>query len=202
MNWTFAVLIVVIIFLVYRIWGARIKKYIDTLACKRCARATEYAPLASASADAFVDADTETFTSGPGDTSADAISKAESEIVPMGIVATNNGTSVASACANAADATCAHHAGDDSFNKWLQKTTIDEEAVLSHKQYVADRLAGAEGTGGPMIVDRHESYDVVPWYGLSRPQRVPIRTPQQVPDIDVTRYPKAQSFRITTGVYS
>jgi hypothetical protein len=82
------------------------------------------------------------------------------------------------------------------FSEWVARQTLDARIIESNRAFVADRMGNPQTwTGASFSPDRHESYDAVPWQGLSRPSRVPIASPDQIPDIDMTNNPAQQRVR-------
>lgn len=81
------------------------------------------------------------------------------------------------------------------FSEWAMYQTLDPRIVASNKQFVADRLGNPQTwTGATYSPDRHDTYDAVPWRGLGRPTRVSVGSPDQIPDLDTSRYPAAKKF--------
>lgn len=82
------------------------------------------------------------------------------------------------------------------FSEWAMYQTLDPRIVASNKQFVADRLGNPQTwTGATYAPDRHDTWDAVPWRGLSRPARVAVSSPDQIPDLDTNRYPITKKFR-------
>lgn len=82
------------------------------------------------------------------------------------------------------------------FSEWAMYQTLDPRIVASNNQFVADRLGNPQTwTGASYSPDRHDTWDAVPWRGLSRPARVEVSSPDQIPDIDTNRYPTTKKFR-------
>jgi hypothetical protein len=80
--------------------------------------------------------------------------------------------------------------GSMDFAEWTAAHAIDQRIVQSNREFVADRMGDNQSwTGATWSPDRHESYDAVPWQGLARPSRVPVMSPDQIPDIDMTLNP-------------
>ncbi|MFA5176694.1 MAG: hypothetical protein WC440_00925 [Candidatus Omnitrophota bacterium] len=80
--------------------------------------------------------------------------------------------------------------GNLDFAEWTAAHAIDQRVVQSNREFVADRMGNNQSwTGATWSPDRHESYDAVPWQGLARPCRVPVMSPDQIPDIDMTLNP-------------
>ncbi|MCK9604611.1 MAG: hypothetical protein M0R66_09665 [Candidatus Omnitrophica bacterium] len=82
-----------------------------------------------------------------------------------------------------------------AFSDWAAKQTLDSRIFASNKQFVEDRLGNPQTwTGATFSPDRHDTYDAVPWRGLSRPTRVAVHSPDQIPDLDMTRNPSTKKF--------
>lgn len=97
--------------------------------------------------------------------------------------------------ASSASDTCATTGGESvsgnlDFAEWSAARAIDPRIVQSNREFVADRMGNNQSwTGATWSPDRHESYDAVPWQGLARPCRVPVMSPDQISDIDMTLNP-------------
>lgn len=86
------------------------------------------------------------------------------------------------------------------FADWVMNQTVDARVIASNKQFVADRMGNPQTwTGATRSPDRHDSYDAVPWRGLSRPARVAVDAPDQLPDIDTDKNPTEKKFRWASG---
>lgn len=82
------------------------------------------------------------------------------------------------------------------FSEWAMYQTLDPRIVASNQQFVADRLGNPQTwTGATYSPDRHDTYDAVPWRGLSRPAQVAVQSPDQIPDLDTGRNPIVKKFR-------
>lgn len=155
-------------------------------------------PVDSTPADALPSADPATAQRIPADVatlSGEAKKEAlEQKLITEGIAGTNGGDSMCSG-----DLSFAQNdfgvAGIE-FTDWAMLQTLDPRIVASNQQFVADRLGNPQTwTGATYSPDRHDSYDAVPWRGLSRPARVATYSPDQVPDIDTGRNPVVKKFR-------
>jgi hypothetical protein len=89
------------------------------------------------------------------------------------------------------------------FVDWSMQATLDPKIIESNKQFVKERLGNpGSWTGAAFSPDRHDTYDAVPWCGLSRPSAVDVNSPDQIPDIDMNRNPDQKKFRWDSAVYS
>lgn len=80
------------------------------------------------------------------------------------------------------------------FSDWTVQS-LDPKIIESNKQFVKDRLGNpGSWTGATFSPDRHDTYDAVPWQGLSRPTAVAVNAPDQIPDIDLDRNPERKRF--------
>lgn len=78
------------------------------------------------------------------------------------------------------------------YKDYVASQAVDDKVIENHLQFVRDRKGlGPEATfvtGRVFSPDSHDSYDPIPWVGLSRPQYVQQCNPTQVPDIDTNLY--------------
>jgi len=122
----------------------------------------------------------------------------ETVMINDGIQAANG--TLASAC----DTSC-HLANQSDFGKssdfreWAISQSIDPRIIESNRKFQEERPSGAR-TGLTYSVDAHDTYDAVPWRGLSRPTAVKIHSPDQLPDIDTDRYPQSKRVVWSSGV--
>lgn len=88
---------------------------------------------------------------------------------------------------------------DPGFVQWVDSIGVDSATRESHRQYVEERTGNEQtnalGTTRPL--DRHDTYEAVPWRGLSRPARVAVDSPMQLADIDYERFPEQSRVRWT-----
>ena len=180
-------LLVVIVILVVYFFTSGLHKKVTAKACEMHARMTESAPASAKQSDAPADKKEQLATA-----------LVDEGIVSSGGEACNVGANVATPYADHDYGTASSH-----FVDWAMQATLDPKIVESNKQFVKDRLGNpGSWTGATFSPDRHDTYDAVPWYGLSRPSAVNVNSPDQIPDIDMDRNPDRQKFRWDSAVYS
>ena len=98
---------------------------------------------------------------------------------------------------NDCDGTSELYARED-YADVAKTMAVESSTIKSHHEFVMDRLANGSSQGRTFSPDSHDSYDAVSWVGIrGRPQRVAIGDPTQVPDIDLSMFPKEQRLRWT-----
>jgi hypothetical protein len=67
------------------------------------------------------------------------------------------------------------------YKDWVASQSIDPTVIKNHAEFVADRqkLSGSNILGKTMSPDNH-SADQILWWGLRRPQAVPVCNPTQI----------------------
>lgn len=124
-----------------------------------------------------------------GTTSTSKTDTLETKMIAEGIAAVN-------ACTTSTPfASSDYGLPGSTFTEWAIDQTLDPRIIESNREFVADRLGNPQTwTGATYSPDRHDTYDPVPWRGLARPTRVGVDSPDQIPDIDIGRYPASKKF--------
>jgi hypothetical protein len=121
-----------------------------------------------------------------------------------GLQNTDSASTAVDSCADSiSDDSLFRSIGDEPYAEWIADTSIDPSTVESHRQYVEDRMGDPQtqslGTSRPL--DRHDTYDAVPWMGLARPSRVEVDSPDQLADIDYGRFAERKRVSWNSDVY-
>lgn len=199
------VLLVIVIVVVYLFATGYYKRLLDMTAHMAPSASADVAP---ASADQAAPS-----TSAPVSASAPAATAAgvaemkreglEAIMIDDGIRATNGEACIAGSAVATPYATTDYGRGGMQFTDWAIGATIDPKIIESNKQFVAERMRNtATWTGATYSPDSHDTYDAVPWRGLTRPSAVFVGSPDQMPDIDMKRNPKTQRVRWDSAVSS
>ena len=78
------------------------------------------------------------------------------------------------------------------YREFVASKTLDSKTVDNHNEFVKDRMDKyGNWTGRTMAMPDWEEPDQIKWIGIrGRPQGVPVRNPDQVPDINYDWYSK------------
>lgn len=184
-------LLVIVIVIVYLYASGYYKHLLDmTAGFARTSDASPVpqstAPIVSETAPAAIAADAAT-------TKQEGLAAA---MLDDGIRAANGDACVAGSAVATPYATTDYGRGGMQFTDWAIAATVDPKIIESNKQFVAERAKNtATWTGATYSPDSHDTYDAVPWRGLSRPSAVFVGSPDQLADIDMKRNPQVQRFR-------
>jgi uncharacterized membrane protein len=201
--WILLVIIVILIYLYAS--SSEIKKLVDGMIVGAYDRVALMIAGASANkstpveADAGVVASTDASASAPV-TTADKKEALERRFIIEGVQNAESASSSVDPCAASTEDVYGD-ADEGTFKTWMMQTSIDPSTVASHMRYVSERAADpqSQALGVARPAERHEASDAVPWRGLSRPSRVAVGAPDQVPDIDMDQSPATQRFTWDSG---
>lgn len=178
-------LLIVVIIIIYLYTSGMYKKVLDCISPAQSAPSDVTTSDATSSAST-TSADISTLT---GEAKQEAL---EQKLLSDGIT----GTNCESCEGDLSFATNDFGAPGIQFSDWAMSQTLDPRIVASNQQFVNDRLSNPQTwTGATYSPDRHDTYDAVPWQGLARPARVAINSPDQIADIDTSRYPVVSQLR-------
>lgn len=183
-NWVLLVLVIIIIYLFAVSSGNSLTRFIG------CAGASDAGAGASESTGAGASdasAGTGTGTGAGADSSRETLAR---RMIAEGIAGAPN-----DACTfdDMED-------GTSDYSEYAMRQTVDARVIESNREFVADRMGNPQTwTGATYTPDRHDTYDAIPWQGLTRPSQVPVNSPTQIPDIDITRNPIGRKFTWSSG---
>jgi hypothetical protein len=134
----------------------------------------------------------------------DTKEKLAHRMIIEGMQNTNSASQSVDSCADSiCDDSLFRSIGDEPYAEWISDTSIDPLTRESHRQYVEDRMGDPQtqslGTSRPL--DQHDTYDAVPWQGLARPSRVPVDSPDQLADIDYSRFADKKRVNWSSDIY-
>jgi hypothetical protein len=87
------------------------------------------------------------------------------------------------------------------YKDWVASQAVDATVIRNHSEFVADRQKALGNVlGKTYSPDMHQSGDSTRWWGLRRPQAVPICNPLQIPDaVDLDWYDVKPKFTWDSG---
>ena len=175
-HWVLLVLVIIIIYLVVVSSGYSLTRSSDVHS--GCAGASD-AGASSATTSASSEASAP--PTGGADSNREALAQ---RMIAEGIAGASNDACIGDMDDDIAD-----------YSEIAMRQTVDARVIESNREFVADRLGNPQTwTGATYSPDRHDTYDAIPWQGLSRPSQVPVDSPTQLPDIDITRNPIGRKF--------